>query len=329
MMIKSEVLNEMRNRNCLVTGGTGLIGRQVVELLLSADACVTVVSLDDIKIPNTTHRKIDLCDFSKCMEVTSDMDYVFHVAGIKGSVEVTKEQPASFLVPLLMMNTNILEASRINRVCNLVYTSSIGAYASAEVFVEGENEEGAPMDSYPGMAKRIAEQQVMAYRIQYHMNNFSIVRPANVYGPGDNFDPQNAMVIPSLMARIKSGENPMKIWGDGSAVRDFAYSRDIAEGIIHALYYGTNSSYVNLGSGIGYTIKELVETLQKVTDFSYEFDTSKSSGFPKRVMNIDRARKLIHYEPSTSLVDGLRETWDWFVANSSESKLRKNYFIGA
>jgi GDP-L-fucose synthase len=258
--------------------------------------------------------------------MTRGKDYVFHVAGIKGSVKVTKEQPASFFVPLLMMNTNILEACRLNNVEKVVYTSSVGAYSSAEVFKEDENLTGEPMDMFPGWAKRMAEKQVEAYAIQYGMKNIAIVRPANIYGPGDNFDPENAMVIPTLMQRIYNEEDPVVIWGDGSAIRDFAYSVDVAEGIIQALHYGTDGKFVNLGSGTGATIKELVEALSSFLYFNYEFDTTKPPGFPRRVMDISLAKEMICYEPSTSLEDGLRATWEWFVENADEYKNRKNYF---
>ena len=160
----------------------------------------------------------------------------------------------------------------------------------------------------------------------YGLDNFSIVRPCNVYGPGDNFDPGNAMVIPTLMYRIYHKEDPVVVWGDGSAVRDFAYSRDVAEGIILALYHGTKSSFVNLGSGKGYSVRELVETLHSFIDFNYVFDAGKPSGFPRRVMDISLAQKLIGYNPSTSLLDGLKQTWDWFVSNHDEYLRRKNYF---
>jgi len=327
-MIDNEILYYLNNKNCLVTGGTGLIGRQIVNILLKAGADVTVVSLDNNTGKDRRARFIqgDLCDFSFCKEQTKGMDYVFHVAGIKGSVKVTKEKPASFFVPLLMMNTNILEACRINNVKDVVYTSSVGAYSSAEIFKETENLEGPPMDMFPGWAKRMAEKQIEAYRIQYGMTNYAIVRPANIYGPGDNFDPNNAMVIPSLMSRIASGEDPLVVWGDGSAIRDFAYSRDVAEGIIQALYYGTNGGFVNLGSGTGTTIKELLELLRQVTECGFEFDTTKPSGFPKRVMDISYAKEQIHYNPTTSLLDGLQKTWDWFLSNRKEYLGRKNYF---
>ena len=321
-------LKILSGKTALVTGGTGMIGREAVKILCKAGARVRVVSLDKIKLEEPVEQiHGDLCDFNFCKKITKDIDYVFHIAGIKGSIVVTKEKPASFFVPLLMMNTNLLEAARLAEIKGLVYTSSIGVYPSAEVFIE-ENYDltQAPMDLFPGWAKRIAEMQIEAYMVQYGLKNFSIVRPSNVYGPGDNFDPENAMVIPSLMARIHKGENPVVIWGDGSAIRDFVFSRDVALGIILACIKGTHGKAVNLGGIKGYTIKELVETLHKVTPFTYEFDSSKPKGFPKRIMDNSHSRATIGYEPSVSLEDGLRETWEWFIDHAEEYKKRLNYF---
>jgi GDP-L-fucose synthase len=327
-VIKDEVLKSYNGKSCLVTGGTGMIGREIAMLLANAGANVRVVSLDKVIIHKSVeHVYGDLTDFDFCKEQTRDMDCVFHVAGIKGSIKVTVDNPASFFVPLLMFNTNVLEASRINKVPKLVYTSSIGAYSAAEVFVESEEEDqGPPMDMYPGWAKRMAEMQIQAYRTQYDLKDYSIVRPCNVYGPGDNFDPENAMVIPTLMSRIHNGEDPVVVWGDGSAIRDFAYTRDVAEGTILALHHGTGGRYVNLGSGVGVSIKELVETLHDFLDFNYQFDTTKPSGFPRRIMDVSLARDLIDYNPSTTLRDGLESTWKWFLENQDEFKYKKNYF---
>jgi GDP-L-fucose synthase len=317
---------KFENKKVLVTGGTGLIGREVSQILLELGATVKVVSLDYVNLDNRIEAVFgDLTNLDFCLEHTKNIDYVFHLAGVKGSIEVTKSRPASFFVPLLMFNTNVLEASRRNGVKKLVYTSSIGAYPAAEIFEESMGESGDPMDMYPGWAKRMAELQIRAYAEEYGLD-WSVVRPCNVYGPGDNFDPNNAMVIPSLMMRISNGEDPLKVWGDGSAVRDFAFSRDVAIGTIQALIHGTRGSFINLGSGVGYSIKELVETLNQVIPFNYEFDASKSGGFPRRVMNIDRAREWVGYEPQTTLLEGLRETWEWFQANKNEYLLRKNYF---
>ncbi len=326
-MIKEEVLKNFNRKNILVTGGTGLIGRQVVEILSGSGANIKIVSLDKIRVHDKAEHILgDLTDFSFCKDVTRGMDFVFHLAGIKGSALVTEKRLASHFIPLLMMNTNVLEASRLNKVEKLVYTSSIGAYSATDIFREADYKpDSLPMD-FAGWAKRMTELQIHAYNVQYNMENFSIVRPANVYGPGDNFDPNNAMVIPSLMCRIYNKEDPVVVWGDGKAIRDFAFSRDVAEGVILALHYGTRSSFVNLGSGKGCSVKELVETLHSFIDFNYRFDTSKPSGFPKRVMDISLAKELIHYNPTTSLLAGLKETWDWFIKNQDEYLKKKNYF---
>lgn len=327
-MIKDEILKEFSGRNVVVTGGTGLIGREIVRILCDAGAHVKTVSLDKLQLNDKAQQIYgDLRDFEFCKEVTRDMDFVFHVAGIKGSVEVTKARPASTFVPFLMMNTNVLEAARANNVRKCVYTSTIGTYASAEVFKEDEYTIlSEPMDMFPGWAKRMAELQCQAYLQQYGNEFFAVVRPCNVYGPGDNFDPANAMVIPTLMSRIANKENPVLIWGDGTAIRDFLYSTDAAEGAILALHHGTRGSFVNLGSGKGYTIRELVEALRSFLDFEYEFDTTKPAGYPRRVMDMARAKAWIGFEAQTPLRKGLEETWNWFMTHKDEYLSRKNYW---
>ena len=324
--MKKPLLKTFAGSNCLITGGTGLIGREVTRILVEAGAKVRVVSLDKICIhPDAEHVYGDLTDLAFCLKQTQRMDCVFHLAGIKGSIEVTKSRPASFFVPLLMFNTNVLEAARRNEVRKLVYTSSIGAYASAEVFDETKNRDGPPMDMFPGWAKRMAEFQIQAYREQYGLD-WAVVRPCNVYGPGDNFDPENAMVIPSLRMRIARGENPLTVWGDGSAIRDFAFSTDVAMGTIQALNYGTRGDFVNLGSGVGYTIRQLIETMQEFIDFEFQFDPTKPAGFPRRIMDISRAKEWIEFDPKVSLREGLELTWNWFLNNKDEYLSKKNYF---
>ena len=326
-MIKDDTLKTFAESKVLVTGGTGLIGRQVVEIMCNAGAKVTIVSLDKVYVnPKAEHILGDITSFEYCKTITREADFVFHLAGIKGSADVSEKKLASHFIPTMMMNMNMLEACRINKVRKAVYTSSIGAYANAEIFKESDYKlDSLPMD-FAGWAKRMAELQVHAYKVQYGIENIAIVRPCNVYGPGDNFDPENAMVIPSLMHRIYSKEDPVLIWGDGNAIRDFAYSGDVAEGVVQALYHGTKGSFVNLGSGKGYSIKELVETLRNFIDFNYRFDPTKPTGYPKRIMDISLAKELIGYNPSTSLLDGLKETWNWFTQNQMEYLQKKNYF---
>lgn len=326
--LPTDIAERLVGKKAVVTGGTGMIGREVVRLLLDHGSSVTSISLDDLSLDSRAdYVKGDLSDLKFCLDICSGVDYVFHVAGIKGSVVVTKEKPASFFVPLLMMNTNMLEAARRNKVDKVLYTSSIGAYSPAEVFIESKDDPSIPpMDMFPGWAKRMAEMQIDAYRIQYGMDNFAIVRPSNIYGPGDNFDEQNAMVIPSLISRVLRGDSPVQIWGDGSSERDFLHATDAATGIIFACLRGTDGKPINLGCGYGITIKNLVETLQEVTPFKSFFDTTKPSGFPRRIMDMSYAEQRIGFVPQISLKQGLFQVWKWFSKNQSEHLNKQNYF---
>ena len=139
-------------------------------------------------------------------------------------------------------------------------------------------------------------------------------------------DITNGMVIPTLMARVQRGDKPVMIWDDGSAVRDFLHATDCARGMILACLRGTDSKPINLGCGYGITIRQMVETLQKVTPFEAFFDTSKPSGFPMRVMDGTNAKKVIGFEPQVSLFDGLKGTWEWFLAHANKHEKKMNYF---
>jgi GDP-L-fucose synthase len=328
IQLPSDIRDHLVGKKAIVTGGTGMIGREIVRLLIDHGCSVTSVSLDNLSLDSRAkYVKGDLSDLNFCLDICSGVDYVFHVAGIKGSVLVTKDKPASFFVPLLMMNTNMLEAARRNKVDKVLYTSSIGAYSPAEIFIESKDDSNIPpMDMFPGWAKRMAEMQIDAYRIQYGMSNFAIVRPSNIYGPGDNFDEQNAMVIPSLISRVHRGDSPVQIWGDGSSERDFLHATDAAIGIILACLRGTDGKPINLGCGYGVTIKKLVETLQEVTSFESFFDTSKPSGFPRRIMDMTYAEERIGFVPQISLKEGLGQVWSWFLNNQNEHLNKKNYF---
>lgn len=326
--LPKDIVSQLDSKRALVTGGTGMIGREVVRILLDYGCTVKSVSMDDLKLDSRAEYIMgDLRDFNFCKKITKDMDYVFHIAGIKGSVVVTKEKPASFLVPLLMMNTNILESCLINNVSKVLYTSSIGAYSPATIFKESDDDfSQEPMDTYPGWAKRIGELQIKSYLAEYKKNNFSIVRPSNIYGPGDNFDEQNAMVIPSIISRIFKENDPVEIWGDGSSERDFLHSTDAARGCILACILGTNGKALNLGCGFGISIKNVVENLEKIAKFKPFYDQSKPSGFQKRIMDMTLSKKILDFEPHISLFDGLKNTYEWYVENSNEYINKKNYF---
>lgn len=314
----------------LVTGGTGLIGRPLVKMLIEVGGKVTVASLDDRSRahPEAKFLKLDLTDINNCLKAVRGMDYVFHLAGIKGSPKMTKERPASFFVPTILFNTNMMEAARRAGVKHYLYTSTIGVYAPAQVFYEDDVWKTFPSenDKFAGWAKRMGELQAQAYRIEYGWDKVSIVRPANVYGPYDNFDPENAMVIPSLIARALGGENPLVVWGDGTPIRDFIHARDVACGMMLALEKGETRP-VNLGSGKGYSIRKVAELIKKYTPGKLKivWDTSKPSGDKKRLMDITRAR-FIGFRPEISLEDGIAETMEWYKSNKHLISKRYNVF---
>lgn len=319
-------------RNVLVTGGSGMIGVQLVDLLLQAGANVRVASLDDPSWldPRVEFMKVNLMEWENCRAATKGMDYVFHVAGIKGSVGIGSTRAASFLVPHLLMNTLTMEAARQAGVSRYLFTSSVAVYPPAERFVEDDAWSGPPhqQDRYAAWAKRMGELQAEAYMEEYGWGSIAIVRPANVYGPFDNFDPTTAMVIPALIRRVIDGENPLVVWGDGSAVRDFIYSADVAEGMMLALEHGADCEPVNLGSGKGASIKELVESIVSVVPDPPEvvWDTSKASGESVRLMDMTRAKEKLGFEAATTLEDGVKKTIAWFLDRSSSGEGRYSVF---
>lgn len=319
-------------KKVLVTGGTGMIGVQLVRLLSERGADIRVASLDD---PFQIGKEVELVhgnltDWKFCKTVAKGMDYVFHLAGVKGSVGIGRAKAATFLVPHLLMNTLMMEAAKQSGVERYLYTSSIAVYHPTEVFVEENAWDGPPhpTDRYAAWAKRMGELQAEAYKEEYGWDRIAIVRPANVYGPFDNFDPKTAMVVAALIARVAAGENPLAVWGDGSAVRDFIFSRDVAEGMLLALEKGANCMPVNLGSGRGTSIKELVATIVGCFDKPPEvrWDTTEPSGQSVRLMDVSRARDTIGFTPSTPLRQGVKETVGWYLENSGTAAKRYNIF---
>ena len=318
------------DKRILVTGGTGLIGRPLVQLLLEAGASVRVASLDhESRCPEGAEfRRGDLTHWDFCRDVAADMDYVFHLAGVKGSPAMTAKKPASFFVPTILFNTNMMEAARQTGVKRYLYTSTVGVYSPAEVLREDDVWRTFPSenDRFAGWAKRMGELQAEAYGIEYGWTEIAIVRPANVYGPYDNFSPESGMVIPSLIRRAVDGEAPLVVWGDGSAVRDFIHARDVARGMLTALQNPAGQP-VNLGSGTGVAIRQIVDIIVGNLDPKPQvvWDTSRPSGDKKRVLDVSRARAM-GFEARVGIEEGIEETMEWYRDNKDIAGDRHDIF---
>jgi GDP-L-fucose synthase len=314
----------MNGKKVLITGANGLVGNYAVQKCIERGAFVTAVDIveptNQIKKYKENYQFIqaDLREFTQCKDVVKGQDIIFHIAGVKGSPKRAMEQPADYFVPMLQFNTNMMEAARLEDVEWYVFTSTVGVYQPAEVFIEDDVWKTFPSekDKYAGWAKRLGELQAEVYQVSYNWNKASVVRPANIYGRHDNFGPEST-VIASLIKRLFG--DPLVCWGDGSPIRDFIYAGDVADGIIQA-YEQRITQPINLGSGTGVTIKQLAETLVELYEEMYgvkvdiEWDPTKPNGDAKRLMSTERAESF-GIQQKVLLKEGLRETIDYYLTH--------------
>jgi len=291
---------KIEGKKILVTGGSGMIGRHLVKIL--EDEYLTNVTSTDL--PD------DLRDRDTCKKLCDGQDIIFHLAGIKGSPQRCMEAPASFSVPMIQFNANMIEAAYNADVEWFLFTSSVGVYHPAPTFKEEDVWKTFPSENdwFAGWAKRIGEMNVEAYTKQYNWNKTSIVRPANVYGPYDNFG-EWSMVIPSLIKKAYENDK-ISVWGDGSPIRDIIHAEDVARGMIHMVENEVTEP-VNLGSGTGVTIKEVAEIIAEYFGKELIWDKTKPSGDAKRLMDMSKAESY-GYSPKTSLKQGIIDTIEWY-----------------
>ena len=325
--------NVFSDKKILVAGGTGLVGQQLVPKLINLGGKVFVASLDDkslIKDKIEEFYNLDLMNLNNCIKITKDKEIVFNLLGVTGSPKINIEKPASFMMSNIYCAINLLMAAQISKVKRYLYTSTYGVYSHSPIMKEDDVWKTFPSDNdkFAGWAKRIGELQVEAFKIEYNFNSLHIVRPANIYGPYANFDSENSMVISSLIRRIIEGENPLIVWGDGSAVRDFIFSEDVAEAMIQIMQKKIEKP-INIGSGAGISIKELVNTLlsSKMIDKKPKviFDNTKQTGDKIRILDTSLAKNygIIN---KISLKEGLDKTINWYLKNQSLTHKRFNYF---
>jgi GDP-L-fucose synthase len=299
----------------LITGASGMVGKHLVDMCLQKGYYVrgTDIRYDDrydTYSENFEFYQADLRDFDDCKNVVVDMDVVFHVAGVKGSPKRAAEQPNDYFTPMLQMNTNIAEASRLQEVDWYVYTSTVGVYQPAEVFKEDDVWTTYPSenDKYAGWVKRLGELQLDCFETHYGLKNYSIVRPANIYGEYDEFG-EESTVIASL---VKKGchNDILSVWGDGTPIRDFIHAEDVARGILMS-YEKQITEPINLGSGDGVRIKDIASIVATHYGKEIEYDTTKPNGDNKRLMDMTRANSYGFY-PEVDLETGIKRVIKYY-----------------
>ena len=302
----------------LITGASGMVGKHLVDMCLDKGYYVrgTDIRLDDRYLDekywgdNFDFFQADLRDFDRCKILVDDIDVVFHVAGVKGSPKRAAEQPNDYFTPMLQFNTNMAEAARLQGVDWYVYTSTVGVYQPAEVFKEDDVWKTYPSenDKYAGWVKRLGELQLDCFETHYGLKNYSIVRPANIYGEYDEFG-EESTVIASL---VKKGyhDDLLSVWGDGTPIRDFIHAEDVARGILMS-YENQITEPINLGSGDGVRIKDIASIVATHYGKEIEYDTTKPNGDNKRLMDMTRANSYGFY-PEVDLETGIKRVIKYY-----------------
>ncbi len=314
-------MGSLDGRRVMVTGGGGFLGRAVVARLRGRGA-------SNVFVPRS--HEYDLRHRPDIERALADgrPDVILHLAAVVGGIGANRENPGRFFYENAIMGIELIEAARLARVEKFVTIGTVCAYPkfTPVPFREDDLWNGYPEETNApyGLAKKMLLVQSQAYRAQYGMNATFLV-PVNLYGPGDNFDPDSSHVIPALIkkcvdARI-AGASSIEVWGTGAASREFLYVDDAAEGIVLAADLYDGGEPVNLGVGHEITIRELVELIVRLTQFNgaIVWDRTKPDGQPRRALDTNRARKLFGFQARTTFENGLRATIDWYEHRLDES----------
>jgi GDP-L-fucose synthase len=297
-----------------VTGGAGFLGTHLQEDLRRRGA-------ENIFIP--TIEKYNLVEGEAIQEMLQDSepDIIIHLAAHVGGIGANREHPAEFFYDNLMMGVQLMHQAYQAGVEKFVAIGTVCAYPKftpvpfneEDLWIGYPEETNAPY----GLAKKMLLVQSQAYRDQYEFNSIFLL-PVNLYGPGDNFNPNSSHVIPALIRKCieaqESGEDHIVVWGDGSPTREFIYVKDAARGIALAAEKYNKSDPVNIGSGFEISIKDLIQKIARMTGFEGDlvWDTSKPNGQPRRALDTTRAKEEFGFEAQTDFDEGLQNTIDWY-----------------
>jgi GDP-L-fucose synthase len=307
----------------MVTGGSGFLGRPLCERLEESGASVFVPGHADFDLT-------DQRDVARAFDAAAP-DTVIHLAAEVGGIGANRDNPGRFFYANMAMGLHLIEEARRRGVAKFVQAGTVCAYPKLTPvpFSEERLWDGFPeaTNAPYGVAKKALLVMLHAYRDQYGLNGIYLL-PVNLYGPGDNFDPQSSHVIPALIRRCEearlAGAESITCWGTGRASREFLYVEDCAEAILRATERYDGREPVNVGSGQEITIGELTERIAALTGFTGEllWDENQPDGQPRRRLDTSRARDWFDFEASTPLEDGLRRTIDWFRAQPRDPGAR-------
>ena len=308
-----------RTKSVLVTGGSGFLGSAVVARLRGREA-------GSIFVPRSAEYDLrDRDDIQRCL-ADARPDMIIHLAAVVGGIGANRENPGRFFYDNAVMGIQLMEEARRFGVQKFVTAGTVCSYPKVTPvpFKEDDLWNGYPEETNApyGLAKKMLLVQGQAYRQQYGFNSIHLV-PVNLYGPGDNFEPESSHVIPALIKKCVDAREIdapfIEVWGTGSASREFIYVEDAAEGIVTAAERYNDADPVNIGAGFEITIRELVELIVELTGYRGEvrWDRTKPDGQPRRMLDISRASERFGFAARTPWVEGLRRTIAWYEASCS------------
>jgi GDP-L-fucose synthase len=308
-------------KRVLVTGGAGFLGSLVAAKVRERGA--SGVFTPRSREFNLTRRE----DVEKCLEA-SRPDVVIHAAAKVGGIGANRLHPGSFFRDNALMGIHLIEACRVRAKARpLARFICLGTICAYPKFTPVPFREENLWNGYPdetnapyGIAKKALLVMLQGYREEYGFEGIYLL-PVNLYGPGDNFDPESSHVIPAMIRKFvearETGRDEVTLWGDGSPTREFLYVVDAADGIVAAAERYGGADPVNLGSGEEISIRDLAETVRKATGFDGRivWDASKPNGQPRRRLDVSKSRELFGWSASTPMAEGLRKTVEWFEAH--------------
>jgi len=308
----------------LVTGGTGLIGSHCVEELIAkgANVRITVHDRPNIFGDKVETVKADLTDLETCFNVVKNVDYIIHAAAQSGGLGRNQTDPISTLIPNARMNLNILEAIQKHPPEVFHFTSNNSIYPDLD---KPMMEEEAVVAT-SGIASHFSQIKILGenhcrYLFEKYNIKISITRGGNAYGENDNFHPITSHTVPANIRKVVERQNPILIWSNGTSIRDYIHATDLAKGILLTMEKYPNADPINIATGIGTTVNDLVKLICKLDNFDdavIQYDLTKPGGPRYKLLDISKAKRILNYEPEITLEKGLQRTISWFKKNRTK-----------